>query len=107
MRDSLDFQDAYFDYVTMLAVIEHLPTPELIFEEIHRVLKPEGRFVFTTSRKQAELLMRLCVGDLEEQHESYFDYERVRQLIGDLFEIVGYHTFILGLNQAYCLQKKA
>ena len=37
--NKLDFSDSYFDYVTMLAVIEHLSQPEDIFKEVWRVLK--------------------------------------------------------------------
>jgi SAM-dependent methyltransferase len=106
VTDSIKFPDTHFDYVSMLAVIEHIKNPKLILREIHRVLKPKGKFVFTTPKKQAEMLIRLYAKDIDEEHESYFDYERVKELAGDLFEIVGHHTFILGLNQAYCLQKK-
>ena len=51
--DKLDFSDSYFDYVTMLAVIEHLSQPEDIFKEVWRVLKTGGRFIITTPRKSA------------------------------------------------------
>lgn len=47
---AIPFQNAYFDVVTMLAVCEHLP-PELLaekFTEVHRILKPGGRFIITT-----------------------------------------------------------
>ena len=102
----LDFPDAFFDYVTMLAVIEHIAEPLILFREIHRVLKHRGRFVFTTPKKQAEFILRLYAKDIDEEHESYFDQERVKELAEGMFEVIGYHTFIFGLNQAYCLQKK-
>ena len=59
VRDTLDFGDAFFDYVTMLAVIEHLTNPDAILKEIHRILKPGGKFVFTTPKKQGEVLIWL------------------------------------------------
>jgi 2-polyprenyl-3-methyl-5-hydroxy-6-metoxy-1,4-benzoquinol methylase len=102
----LDFPEAFFDYVTMLAVVEHIEEPLSLFREISRVLKPKGRFVFTTPKKQAEFFLRLYAKDIDEEHESYFDQKRVRRLAENMFEVVGYHTFIFGLNQAYCLQKK-
>jgi ubiquinone/menaquinone biosynthesis C-methylase UbiE len=106
VTDKLDFQDNFFDYVTMLAVIEHIKEPELLLKEIHRVLKPNGKFIFTTPKKQAEFLFRLYAKDIDEEHETYFDVEKIKKLAGNMFELVGYKTFIFGLNQVFCLQKK-
>ena len=106
VTSTLEFPDNFFDYVAMLAVIEHIAEPLVLFREICRVLKPKGRFIFTTPKKQAEFLLRLYARNIDEEHESYFDQKRVKELAEDMFEVVGYHTFIFGLNQAYCLQKK-
>jgi hypothetical protein len=35
------------------------------------------------------------------------DLERVKGMAGDLFEVVGHNTFIFGLNQVFCLERKA
>ena len=105
VTDELDFPDSYLDYVTMLAVIEHLPSPEGIFKEVARVLKPSGRFIITTPRKSADLLIKLYAKNIDEEHESYFDYERIRELAGTMLKIVGHHNFIFGLNQVFCLEK--
>ncbi|MCK9304074.1 MAG: class I SAM-dependent methyltransferase [Bacteroidales bacterium] len=105
VTDSLDFPDSYFDYVTMLAVIEHIADPRSIMKEIHRVLKPEGRLIFTTPKKQAEILIRLYAKNIDEEHETYYDLQQVKQLAGHLFHIQGHHTFIFGLNQCFCLLK--
>ena len=106
VTSALDFPDAFFDYVTMLAVIEHITDPLPLLKEIFRVLKPRGRFVFTTPKKQAEFFLRLYARNIDEEHESYFDLKRVQDLAGDMFEVGGHHTFIFGLNQTYCLEKK-
>ncbi|MFC1844607.1 methyltransferase domain-containing protein [Thermodesulfobacteriota bacterium] len=106
VTSALDFPDAFFDYVTMLAVIEHIAEPLPLLIEICRVLKPRGRFVFTTPQKQADFFLRLYAKNIDEEHETYFDLKRVKDLAGDMFEIRGYHTFIFGLNQTYCLEKK-
>ncbi len=48
----LSFEDNFFDYVTMLAVLEHMKHPAQVFLEVHRVLKPCGKFIFTTPKGQ-------------------------------------------------------
>lgn len=103
--DKLDFPDSYFDYVTMLAVIEHVSCPESIFKEVARVLKTGGRFIVTTPRKSADLLIKIYAKNIDEEHESYFDYERMAKLTETMFEIVAYHRFIFGLNQVFCFEK--
>lgn len=40
------YPDNYFNCVTAWAVLEHVHTPKLYFEEIFRILKPTGSFVF-------------------------------------------------------------
>jgi ubiquinone/menaquinone biosynthesis C-methylase UbiE len=46
--DTLPFKDATFDLVSANMVVEHLPDPAHTLAEIHRVLKPGGRFAFHT-----------------------------------------------------------
>jgi len=103
--DKLNFEDETFDYVTMLAVIEHIQNVEQLFSEVHRVLKPNGKFIFTTPKKQAEWIFRLYAKDIDSEHESYFDLKRVYQLTKGRFTIEDYQTFIFGLNQVFCLRR--
>ncbi len=105
LADLATLSENHFDYVTMLAVIEHLPDPETTLKDIARILKPKGRLIMTTPKKSAEWLIRLYVKDIDDEHESYFDLDRMRKLAGEHFSVVGHHTFILGLNQAFCLEK--
>jgi SAM-dependent methyltransferase len=54
----LPFDNCYFDAVVAHAVIEHVPSNVIsfLFQEIQRVLKPQGYFfIFRTPRKQATL----------------------------------------------------
>ncbi|MFE6921015.1 bifunctional 2-polyprenyl-6-hydroxyphenol methylase/3-demethylubiquinol 3-O-methyltransferase UbiG [Nocardia sp. NPDC057663] len=46
--ESLPFPDATFDAVTCVDVLEHVQSPAAAVREIHRVLKPGGRFFFDT-----------------------------------------------------------
>jgi SAM-dependent methyltransferase len=45
---SLPFRDQSFDLVTANMVIEHIQQPEKFLADIHRVLRPGGRFLFHT-----------------------------------------------------------
>jgi SAM-dependent methyltransferase len=44
-RDPLPFDTAFFDCVTLLAVLEHVMDPYLLLREAHRVLRPDGVLV--------------------------------------------------------------
>lgn len=104
--DKFDFPDSYFDYVTMLAVIEHFPNPGAIFKDIARILKPSGKLILTTPRSSAPRIIRLYIKDVDIKHCSCFDFDSIKALSGDFFEIIDYRTFLFGLNQVFCLQKK-
>ena len=43
---------------------------------------------------------------INEEHKLYFDYDRIKKLAGTMFDIEGHHTFIFGMNQAFCLEKR-
>lgn len=45
--ESMPFADGAFDIVTAAFLIVHLKDPERFFDEVYRVLKPDGLFVVT------------------------------------------------------------
>jgi SAM-dependent methyltransferase len=53
--DLLDckFDAEKFDIVTSWAVFEHLHTPSLYFEEVARILKPKGKFIFLVTNSES------------------------------------------------------
>jgi hypothetical protein len=61
----------------------------------------------TTPKEAAEFLIHLYVRDIEEEHEIYFDLKSMREVCRGMFEVTGYNTFIMGLNQVFCLEKNA
>ncbi len=57
------------------------------------MLSPGGRLVLTTPKPAAEPLIHLCVRDIEEQHSMYFDRPSMERVAGDLFDVLGSHSF--------------
>ncbi|HEX9582593.1 MAG TPA: class I SAM-dependent methyltransferase [Gemmatimonadales bacterium] len=45
ISSGIPFEDASFDYVFMIEVMEHVPTPYQTFGEVRRVLRPGGVFL--------------------------------------------------------------
>jgi SAM-dependent methyltransferase len=104
-EDTLPFPNDFFDYVSMLAVLEHLKSPAQIFREVYRLLKPGGKFIFTTPKSKGEWLMHLYAGQEELDHHHYYDREAVLDLSRGLFSLERARTFLLGLNQVFSLEK--
>lgn len=48
LGDRLPFRDQSFDLVSANMVMEHVPEPVDVFQEVERILRPGGRFVFHT-----------------------------------------------------------
>lgn len=105
VRDVSRFPSNFFDCITMLAVVEHLKDPSVLHTHILPALKPQGRLIMTTPKKSAEALIRLYLPDVKEKHEIYFDRDSMMQAAGSGYRLLGFHTFICGLNQAFCLEK--
>ena len=49
--DRLGYDDGTFDVITAIEVLEHVAELDRALREIHRVLKPGGRFSFTTPNR--------------------------------------------------------
>jgi len=54
--EDLPFAAESFDLIVSLWVLEHLRTPEIVFSEVQRVLRPGGHFVFLTPNLRNPLL---------------------------------------------------
>ena len=62
--EHLPFADSSFHIVVSVWVLEHLETPENVFAEVARVLRPGGHFVFLTPNALNPLVMGNRVGQL-------------------------------------------
>ena len=72
VEDGLDFSNNYFDYITMLAVIEHFIDFNKVIKECKRVLKKGGLLIITTPFKKADKFIRLY-SNLGNDHVKYFN----------------------------------
>lgn len=48
VNHGLPFQNSFFDFIFAGEIIEHVDNPDAFLQEIHRVLKPNGRILITT-----------------------------------------------------------
>ncbi len=97
LHEPLPFESDQFDLAVSIEVVEHLESQLRFFKEVHRVLKPEGTFIFTTPNI-ASLKSRLrflfsgffyshgpldpMEKDAVSQHIAAFTPDRYRFLLG-------------------------
>lgn len=95
-----------FDTVIMAALLEHLKAPAPALQQVHRLLKPEGRLVLTTPTPLGGKLhalgshLGLTFPEAAEEHERFYDQEGLSRLLARTgFSIAHYERFLVGLNQ--------
>lgn len=103
-----------FDVVTMLAVLEHLPTPVLrqLREVSYGVLRPGGRLIITVPSPRVDSILhalerlRLISGIGLHEHHG-FDPSWVPKLFEhDGFLLIATRSFQLGLNHLFIFQRR-
>ncbi len=88
---SLSFADQSFDYVISCECLEHVPQPERMAREMHRVLRSGGEFILTTENYfNGMILLWLKTwltgapfdsGSGVQPHENFFLYWRVKKIL--------------------------
>lgn len=88
LQDKLPFKDASFDFITMLAVLEHLENDYLILEECARLLVPGGGLLITVPSRYAKHVLeflayklRLINSDEIRDHKRYYNKQDVVSLV--------------------------
>jgi SAM-dependent methyltransferase len=104
-------EDASFDCVSMLAVLEHMDDPQAVATECHRILRPGGRVVLTVPSPLVDHIiwglqrLRLLDGICKHQHHG-FDVEQTPAIFQQAgFKLNARERFQLGLNNVFVFEK--
>ena len=76
----LPFADESFDYVVSFQVIEHIRRDKAFVAEVHRVLKPGGRFIVSTPNKPMSLTRNPW-------HVREYTAAQLRELLAEFSEV--------------------
>jgi SAM-dependent methyltransferase len=73
--ESLPFSDSSFDILTANMVVEHVSQPRALLSEVHRVLRPNGIFLFHTPNalSYATLIARVVPEGIKGRLVEFFD----------------------------------
>jgi SAM-dependent methyltransferase len=112
-RPPMDFPDASFDVVVMLATLEHIRDKEPLASECWRLLRPGGRVVITVPAGFVDVIIhllckvRLADGMSLDEHHG-FDPRTTPDVFGRHgFTLERWRRFQLGLNHLFVLRKPA
>ena len=109
VEKALNFPDRSFDYVVMIATIEHIEYPKEVLKESSRVLKDDGSLIITTPKDT--IILHMWEGLFwRENLQIYpnmfiFDKDSINEIASEYFELASYETFEFGLNQLFVYQK--
>jgi SAM-dependent methyltransferase len=103
---ALPLESGQFDHVVMLAVLEHLPDPEPVLREIHRILAPGGSLIMTWPSGMVDPILnvlhrlRLVSDEMEsDEHQKRIPVATLQQMLHRIgFSDFLHYTFELGLN---------
>ncbi|OHE78614.1 MAG: hypothetical protein A2107_11150 [Verrucomicrobia bacterium GWF2_62_7] len=117
IRDAskLPFENDSFDTVTALACLNHFPDRVMALREMRRVLRPDGRLVFTMIGPWTGIVAHILFRHDESERGGLGQGEKVglsrREISGLLkesgFVLVQRIPFQLGLNGVYVASKSA
>lgn len=104
----IPLEDNGADYITMLAVIEHLSFPLEIVKECYRILRDEGILIITTPKAKGSWIMKFYAPHFAKnkgEHKQYFNYRQMQTLLKGYFSIRTYRNFEFGFNQLFVCEK--
>lgn len=107
LEQGLPMEDGSVTDVVMLALIEHLYSPEFLLKECWRILKPGGKVIFTVPSPQARPVLEflayklhICSETEVRDHKHYYKNEELENLFNSSgFQEVKVKRFLFFLNQ--------
>jgi len=114
--DKLPFKDNSFEFITMLAVLEHIENDAQILEECARVLTPGGGLFITVPSKRAKPLLEFLsykmkiINELEiRDHKRYYNKTDLIHLVQNVkgLILVRHKYFQLGFNNLVFLRSQS
>lgn len=111
LNDHLDFPDATFDAITLLATLEHIQQKEPLARECHRLLREGGRVILTVPSPRVDRIvgwfrfLRLADGMCIDQHHGFHPADTVPMFVKHGFILECEHRFQFGLNNLFVFRK--
>jgi len=94
--NKLEYQDEFFDVITMNHVIEHLYNPENVIKEIDRILKKDGLLVISTPNSDSinfKLFKEYWFPLETPRHLNLFNHSTIQKLLCDFDFIIDKISF--------------
>lgn len=113
INHKFDNNGKLFDYVTALAVLEHIEKPQKFIKNIKSILKNGGRLIITTPHRRGKFLLELLskgLGLISKyeivDHKNYYDEYSIKKLFKlTKLKIEKIETFEFGHN-LFCIARK-
>jgi ubiquinone/menaquinone biosynthesis C-methylase UbiE len=116
LESNLPFEDATFDAVTMLAVLEHIEQEQQILREIHRVLVPGGKLILTVPSVWSQPILEFLAYKLKivseaeiRDHKRYYNREKLKKVLtkDNSFQEFNHQYFQLWMNNFCTVNKRS
>ena len=105
----LPFLNKTFDTVTLIAVLSHIPEAKRLpeFKEFHRVLKDDGRLVFTEGEPITQWLIHKWIWLYDRVFSTNWDVDRERGMEeGESYCVPEREIVRLISEASFCLERK-
>ena len=102
----LNLGDILFDTAVMMAVLEHLVSPERVLKKVRSVLSPQGRLLLTTPSPAGNVIhvvgarLGLFCSERVVRHVRIWRRRELERLLAECgYRVVRFRYFVLGANQ--------
>jgi len=75
---------------------------------VHRIRKPEGRFIITTRRKAGDWIIKLYGTDIDREehgHKIHYNKTTISKSTDEAFKLDIFRTLLFTLNQLFVYEK--